>query len=180
MKHAVLTRTFSPPLASPMTYDHWMQMHQTLDGCLEARHVHWLYSLISTQGDRSVCLFQVPYADAVREACRESCMPFQKAWQAEPWVERDVQTLPPGTSLVVADVIFDPPMTKTRYDSTKDQAVNCLKELNVQPITSLIALNGRDSICLFIATSAENVRSFYRKLDKPFEQVWKAILIRPV
>lgn len=180
MKLAVLERTFSPSLAAPMTFDRWMQVNHRLDGCLEARQVHWLYSLVSVNGDRSICLFNVPYTETVREACRETRMPFQRAWQAELWVPETPQRFPQGAGLIVAEVNYDPPITKTVYEATKRQFKSCLDELNIQSVFSIIAMDGTHSVCLFSASSAEQVRSLYRKVRIPFECIWKATLIQPV
>lgn len=179
MKLAVLERTFSPEFAAPMTNDNWMQVNHTLDGCLEARQVQWLHSLVSVNGDRAVCLFQVPYAETLREACREARMPFQRVWQADLWLEQDPASFPQGCSLVVVAVNHDPPMTKTRHEFSKQKAEGCFQELKIQPAFSAVSLDGTYSICAFSATTAEDVRSFYRKMGQPFQQIWKAILIRP-
>jgi hypothetical protein len=85
MSLTILERSYSPPLPTPVTDDAWMQFNHVLDGCLEARDIHWQFSLVAAAGDRSLCLFEVPYAELVREACRESCMPFQRVWPVEMW-----------------------------------------------------------------------------------------------
>jgi hypothetical protein len=180
VKFAIAEMTFSPPLSAPVTYDDWMQTTQSLDHCIESRQIQWLYSLVSVKGDRSICVYGVPYADAVREAYREARMAFQQVWPAELWLDQEPTSVPQGASLVVAEVIFDPPMTKTYYDETKIQAGGCFHELNIKPLVSLISLDGKNAICLFVAASAEDVRSLYRKINKPFEQVWKATLIQPI
>jgi hypothetical protein len=179
MKLAILERTFSPELTAPITDDNWMQVNHTLNGCLEAHQVQWLHSLVSVNGDRSICLFQVPHTETLREACREARMPFQRVWQAELWSEQDLANFPQGCFLVIAAVNFDPPMTKTRYEFCKQQAEGCFQELKIQPVFSAISLDGINSICTFSAAAAEDVRSLYRKIGQPFQQVWKAILIRP-
>lgn len=180
MKFAVLERIFSPPLNSPVTLNQWMQVNHTLDGCLEARQVHWLYSLVSVNGDRSICLFQVPYTDTVREACRQARMPFQQVWPADLWLANDAQHFSQGAPLIVAEVNYEPPISRTLYDATKQQVKGRLDELNTQSAFAIIALDGSHSVCLFSASSAEQVRSLYRKLGIPFEQVWKASLIQPL
>jgi hypothetical protein len=180
MKFAVLERTFSPSLAAPVTLDHWMQVNHMLDGCLEARQVQWLHSLVSVNGDRSICLFQAPYADTVREACRQARMPFQQIWSADLWLPDDAQPFPQGTSLILAEVNYEPPITRTIYDATRRQAKGCLDELNIQSAFSIVALDGTHSVCLFSASSAEQVRSLYRKFGMPFKRVWKASFIQPM
>jgi hypothetical protein len=178
VKFAIAEMTFSPPLSAPVNYDAWMQTTQSLDGCIAARNIQWLYSLVSVQGDRSICVYQVPYAEAVREAYREARMSFQQIWQAELWLNQEPTSFPQGASLVIADVNYDPPITKATCKASKQQAGGCFHELNIQPISSWVSLDGTHSICLFSATSAEDVRSLYRKVGMPFEQIWKATLIQ--
>lgn len=179
MKLAVLERTFSPGLQAPVTYDDWMQVNHSLDSCLESLGVHWLYSLVSEGGDRSICLFQVSDLDAVREACRVAQMPFQKVWQAELWSDLSPTNLTQASPLISAEVKYKPPLTKAGYEAEKHEGRECFQELNVQHLVSAVALDGTHSICLFTATSAENVRSLFRKVGQPFEKVWKVILIKP-
>ncbi|MBE9001386.1 DUF4242 domain-containing protein [Nostoc sp. LEGE 12447] len=179
MGFAISEMSFSPPLCVPMTYDRWMQVTQSLNGCIEARNIQWQYSLVSAQGDRSICVYQVPYTDAVREAYREVGIPFQRIWQADMWLEQNPTNLPQSCSLAIAEVNFDPPMTKTIYESSKRQAEGCFQELNVQHAFSAVSMDGTYSICVFLATTAEDVRSLYRKIGQPFERVWKATFIQP-
>jgi hypothetical protein len=180
MKLVVLERAFSPSLTTPMTFDHWMQVNHLLDGCLEARQAHWLQSLVSVNGDRSICLFNVPYTETVREACRQAQMSFQRVWQADLWVAEDPQNFSQGTPLIAAEVKHDPPITKVDYEATQQQAKGCLEELNIQPAFSIISMDGTYSICLFSAASAEQVRSLYRKVNVSFERIWKGTLIQPI
>lgn len=179
MKFAISEVTFSPPVPAPVTYDTWMHITQRLGHCTESRQIQWLYSLVSVQGDRSVCIYQVSYADVVREAYREAGMPFQRVWQTELWLDQDPSTFPQGCPLIIADVNFDPPITKAMYESGKQQAEGCFQELDVQHLFSAVSPDGTHSLCVFSATSAEQVRSLYRKIGQPFNQVWKANLIQP-
>lgn len=179
MGFAVTEMAFSPPLSTPITYDHWMEITQSLGECVESRQIQWLCSLVSVQGDRSLCVYQVPYTDAVREAYREAGMPFQQAWQADLWVDYDPASLPQGDTLIMVDVNYEIPITKATYESHKQRAANCFHEMQIEHIVSAVALDGTHSICVFSAPTAEDVRSLYRKLCVPFGQVWKATLIRP-
>lgn len=92
----------------------------------------------------------------------------------------DPQSFSEGVSLIVAEVNFDPPITRTDFEAIKRQAKGCLDELNIQPAFSIIMLDGTHCVCLFSATSAEHVRSLFRKVGMPFECVWKATLIQPM
>jgi hypothetical protein len=180
MKLAVLERTFSPPLPTPVTYSNWMHVNHTLDGCLEARQVHWQYSLVSVNGDRSICLFEVPYTETVREACRQAHIPFRDTWQAELWLAKEPQHFSQGASLIVVDGHYDLPITKTNFETTKRQAQGGLDELNIQSVFSIIALDGTHSVCLFSASSIKQVRSLYQKIGIPFKHIWEGTLIQPI
>ncbi|HEY9638994.1 MAG TPA: hypothetical protein V6C57_00845 [Coleofasciculaceae cyanobacterium] len=173
MKFAITEMTFSPPLTTPVTYDAWMQTTQSLDGCIAVRHIQWLYSLVSMQGDRSLCVYGVPYADALREAYREARMPFQQILPAEQWLDQEPKSFQ-HDCLMVAEVRYNPPITKSIYESQKQQAAGCFSELNIQYAWSVITLDGTRSHCMFSAACAEDVRSLYRKLNAPFDRVWKA------
>jgi hypothetical protein len=179
VKFAISEMTFSPPLTAPVTYEAWMQTTQNLGGCIAVRNIQWLYSLVSVQGDRSICVYQVPYAEALREAYREARMPFQQMWATDQWVAKDPQSFSQGASLIVAETNYDPPITTTIIAEIKHQAKGCLNELNIQSAFSILTLDGTHSACTFSASSAEQVRSLYRKVGLPFKRVWKATLIQP-
>jgi hypothetical protein len=87
--------------------------------------------------------------------------------------------LSPEKLLIVAEVSFDPPKTKASFETNHPHVAHCLQELNLHPLVSLVTPGGKDSICLYLASTAEEVRSLYRKLDKPFKNVWKANFILP-
>jgi hypothetical protein len=179
MKFTVLDRAFAPALADPMTYDRWMQINHSLDSCLEERGVGWVCSLVSVAGDRSLCLFEVPYTETVREACRTAQMPFRQVWPAQVWTDHAPRKFSQGQALVVAEVGCDPPITAEIYAASKRQAKGCFEELSIQHAWSMATLDGTHCACVFRAATAEDVRSLYRKTRSPFQQVWKASLIRP-
>jgi hypothetical protein len=178
VKFAISEITFSPPLSAPVTYEDWMQTTQSLEGCIAARNIQWLYSLVSVQGDRSICVYQVPYADAVRKAYSEARMPFQQVYPTQQWFDQEPKSFQ-DDFLMVAEVRYDPPITKSMYESQKQQAAGCFSELNIQHAWSVVTLDGTRSHCVFSAACAEDVRSLYRKLNAPFDRVWKATLIQP-
>jgi len=180
MKLVVLERTFSPELPAPMTFDRWMAVNHSLDGCLESRQVHWHNSLVSENGDRSICVFEVPAMESVRAACRQARMPFQRVWSAELWIDQAPNDLPPDSSVVVAEVNAPQPMTKAVDEAAKQQAAEHFQAMNIQSLCSVVSLDGTHSVCLFLAPGVEAVRSLYHTTNMPFQQIWKATLIRPL
>lgn len=65
------------------------------------------------------------------------------------------------------------------YEAGDPWVVACLQELQIDSLVSLVTLDGKDSICLFSAVTAEDVRSFYRKLNQPFKHSGKPAYFTP-
>lgn len=179
MVRVIVERSFNTPLPMPMTYEAWEEMHQEVDSCLHLRGVTWIRSLISQDGHRCICDFEAPYADAVREACRESGIAFERVWRAEIWSGRDADAAFLCQSPISAEVTYAPPMTQERWDVQSQLAKSCFIEHGIQPLVTLMAPDGRQSVCLFDASSLDVVRSAYRKLGISFKQVWRSQLIAP-
>ncbi|HEY9728347.1 MAG TPA: nickel-binding protein [Chroococcales cyanobacterium] len=68
-------------------------------------------------------------------------------------------------------------ITKEVWDITSQKAQPCYRELEVRRLFSLMSADGKQSICLFEASSADALRSVYRKVGLPFKQVWRSQLI---
>lgn len=163
-----------------MTTDRWLEVNRHLVPCLETRKAHWLRSFVSLESGRSVCELEVPYAEAVREACRAARMPFNRVWRAEIWSAQHPNGLIACHHPILAEFTYEPPITHDGYELVKKKAKPCLLEAGVQPLFTLMSLNREQSICLFEATSAEDVRLAFRKSDLPFRRVWRSQLILPL
>jgi len=179
MTHVVLERSYQPAISVPITAKNWIAINHPLDSCLEVREVDWVYSFVAQDGSRSICEFAAPYAEAVRESCRESRMPFDRVWSSEIWITGQQTNPIEDKEPIVVEVTFDLPVTQEMCDTNKKQAEGCLSELGVFPTYSLVSMDGRRSICFFWASSAEDVRSLYRKVGMPFDRIWRAKLITP-
>ncbi len=179
MVRVILERSFNTPLLMPMTYERWGEMHQQVDSCLHSRGVSWIRSLISKDGRRSIYEFEAPDVDAVREACRESGTAFERVWRAEILPGEEPNTTLSCKSLIAAEVRYEPPMTKEVWDIASQKALPCYRELEVRRFFSFMSPDGQQSICLFEASSAEAVRSVYRKVGIPFKQIWRSQLLNP-
>lgn len=180
MKLIVLEQTFSPELPAPLSFDHWIQGNQMLEGYSEVRQIRWLHSLVSVNGDRSICLLQAPYAEMVREACQRVQKSSQQVWTADLWVPKAPQSFSQGAALIVIEITFNPPITLAEYEAVKQRGKGCQDELNIQSAFSLIASDGTHGACVFSASSAEQVRLLCRRMSIPFQRVWKASFIQPM
>ena len=63
----------------------WFEMARRIDKCLALRGARWMRSYVSTDGRRSVCEFEAPDAESVREAFRTAGQPFDRAWVVNLW-----------------------------------------------------------------------------------------------
>ena len=179
MSHVILERSYTPPLPPQMSYDLWELVNRSLDACLDVWDWKWLRSFITLDGSRSICELEAPYAEVVREACRKANMPFDQVWRAELRVGQNPEALISCQNPVLAKFIHDPPITQEGYELAKQKANPCLREAGVQPLATLMSLNGEQSICLFEARSAEDVRLAFRKAGLPFQSIWRSQLILP-
>ncbi len=75
----VLENRYDPPV-DPETF---LKGDDGLNHCLAERNIVWLHSYLSSDGSRSVCLFEAPDAESVRESFRRSQQPFGSAWSAQ-------------------------------------------------------------------------------------------------
>jgi hypothetical protein len=66
--------------AQPLSEADFAAGGKALAPCLEARDVKWVASHFSTDGTRSMCLFEATDAEAVREANRTAGLPFERVW----------------------------------------------------------------------------------------------------
>jgi hypothetical protein len=178
MVRVIIERNFATPFTTPVSFEVWEEYHTEVDRCFEIRDATWIRSLISQDGYSSICEFEAPYAELVREACREAKMPFKSIWRAEVWLAAASDSvLPPAP--IVSEVTYQPPMSREEWDVLLKQATVCCKERNIQRLFSFVVPDRTRSICLYSASSAEAVRSLYRKLEIPFDQIWRAQNIAP-
>jgi hypothetical protein len=61
------------------------EVYRRIRGCLAARNARWMRSFVTTDGRRSICQFEAPDAETVREAFRAAGHPFERAWVADMW-----------------------------------------------------------------------------------------------
>ena len=74
----VIERTLPRPLDEATIRDAAAQGR----GCLEARGCRLVWSYLSGDGRRCLCVFAAPDAESVREVQRQTGMPFDTAWPA--------------------------------------------------------------------------------------------------
>jgi hypothetical protein len=178
MSRILLERRPQIPYSTPMTYELWMEINHALDPCLEARNAHWLRSFVSVDGHYSLCEFEVPYAEAVRVACREAGFSFDKVWQAEIWNESNSEVFTTQKSLFLVEAIHEPPMTYEAWNSEKEKTKYCLSERGINKLITWMSSDHKRSIYCFEATNAEDIRFALHQATIPFNYVWKCYFVK--
>ena len=85
MARVLMEQTFEKPL----TDEENSRYAKRLDECLELRRGAWVRSYVSLDRKRTICEFEAPDADSVREALRSASVPFDRVWPAELYVAED-------------------------------------------------------------------------------------------
>jgi hypothetical protein len=80
---------------------------------------------------------------------------------------------------IVLERRLDPPLQLDDIRTMEEQGSWCMEQHRVRHVTSLLALDGRRLLCSFEAPDAEAVRSVLRRLEIPFERIWRATVHAP-
>ncbi len=75
----VVETHYDPPIDVPKL----MQIDPFLDSCMREHGIEWKGSLLSRDGRRSICQFEAPDAETLRQAFHRSQQPFASIWAAE-------------------------------------------------------------------------------------------------
>lgn len=51
--------------------------------CFDMRNVSFLHTYVSPDRKRTICVYEAPDAESVREAQREAGLPFERVWAAD-------------------------------------------------------------------------------------------------
>lgn len=67
---------------TPLTDEEHARLGQRLDPCLETHGAHWVRTYLSADRRRTVCEFEAPDAEAVRDSYRMATVGFDRVWTA--------------------------------------------------------------------------------------------------
>lgn len=78
MAFVVVEKTYEEPFSDA----DWDEADRILGPCMEVRSIRWIRSLVSQDRKRTVCLFEAPDAESVREAHRSAGLTFERIYAA--------------------------------------------------------------------------------------------------
>jgi hypothetical protein len=170
MAKIILTSNYEPPI---------QEFDATPRPCFVARGVDWLRSFVAINGTRSICEMEAPYAEIVRDACRQDGLTYDQIWRAEVCFEQGLSTLPSNASLVIAEVINDASLTLDRWRVVQEQIHPYLQAHDIQPIHTLISRDGRNAVSTFATASIDTVQQAYDNLGVCITLIWRSRLVLP-
>lgn len=74
---------------------------------------------------------------------------------------------------------FDPPVDMSGANPYVEKLSPCLPVEGVTWLSSYVAADGSQCVCVYEAPDAESVRRVYRSAGVPFEAVWPAAHLKP-
>lgn len=179
MARIILIRSSNTPVVSLPTLQNWFLANHPLVGCLRLRNVEWLRSYLAVDGQRSICEYEAPYADAVREACREAGSAFEAIWRAEVWQGQDGVSLASCPNPILSEIDYGVAKTIDEWETFKNNAIPYFKAHDIEHLHSLISPDGRRALCTLKASNAEIVQQAHRKAGIPSTHIWRSHLIAP-
>jgi len=79
MTRIILETSYDPPF----TEQEWDKGQTQLSPCLQERDIRWIRSLVSPDRRRTVCEFEAPDAEMMRDSLRRAGASYDKLWVAE-------------------------------------------------------------------------------------------------
>lgn len=175
MVAVVVELTFS----EPVDLERIVGMEVGARWCFDIYESRALVHSLSTDGTRSLCVFDAPDAEAMRRATARlgaSVPPVVWAATAHPAAGAgDDLALRPGEAvLAIVDRNLAEPLSFDALQATEDARASCLAMNGVRALRSYLSLDRRRIACLYAAPDLEAVRTASRMTGLPFEDVLAA------
>lgn len=145
----------------PITVQQWMKANAEAGGCLNMRGATWVRTYLADDGHRSVCEFDAPHAEAVREACRTSGVAFDAVWRVEISPDFDGDAIAAIAHPLVAEVNTGAADNWEAYKATMRER---LQAQGITQVRSLIAPDGSREVWLFDAKHDDAVQQLQKEL----------------
>jgi hypothetical protein len=170
MARIILNCSYDPPIE---------EFDSELHPCFVARGITWIRSFVAIDGTRSICEFEAPYAELVRDACRQGSIPYDQIWRAEIGLEQSQSLMLPGSTLVVAEVIDGQQGISAEWSTIQKAAQTCFQNQGIQPVLSLVSVDGRYAIAISTDTNMDDIHNAYCNANIPLTRIWRSQLVVP-
>jgi hypothetical protein len=160
----------------PITKEMFYAVQRQLIPCLQVRGAKWRYSLLSSDGDRWICTYYAPDAEAIRESYRRGGYVARRAWTGD-LIQPDKQSvLESGLRIVLEETYadFDEGALKTQHEMLRWNT-----KYGTEWICSYLSFDRTRLISELTAPTLEVVRSMQQQLHIPDDCLWAAEILNP-
>lgn len=168
MVRVVVERLFE----QPQTFAALQAKEDAAQSCLTAWRVRFLYSYLSRDGLRMVCLYKAPDAEAVRQAQKTADLPYTHVYTCQGVVDEQPER-PAGYSLVVAQRAL-PGLSRAEVEVLAQDAAGCMQRMRLVHFGAFLSLDGSRMVCVYYTPDLDSVRRANREASLPYEQLWLA------
>ncbi|WP_421654980.1 nickel-binding protein [Leptothermofonsia sp. ETS-13] len=170
MARIILDCSYAPPIKE---FD--LELHP----CFVAHGITWVRSFVAVDGTRSICEFKAPYAELVRDACRQGGIPYDQVWRAEICLEQSQFLRLPGSTLVITEVVDGKPIASDEWITIQKTAQTYFQNQDIQSVLSLVSVGGRYAIAIFTDTNMDDVHKACCNANIPLTRIWRSRLVVP-
>jgi len=175
MADVFMERCFDPPV----TLTGLMEQFTSAINCFEIHRIGWQMSLLSTDGQRSVCRFSCPDEESLRIAVRQAGAKADSIWSGTVHLAPNVPPVVQQTENIIVTRRFEEPVTLESVQAIEDAGAWCLDAHRVKFMRTFFSRDRKRMICLYRAPDAESVRLAQRQAGMPVDQVWSFNQVRP-
>jgi len=163
MSSVIIERSFEESL----TTDIVRSMAEELSPCMGIYSVTWQESWLSKNGNKMICHFDAPDAEALRNTFRRNNTPVKVLY---PCTLHDTGNS--GSVNVVVERSWSEPVNMDDIAAIEEAGSWCLEAHDVTFIRTFFSRDRKRMVCLYQAPDAESVRMSQNKAKMPFDQVW--------
>lgn len=179
MATAVMERQYPEPI----TIEELVGLDNNTKWCLSTHRCKALFHSLAADGKSSLCIFDVPDAEALRMAAKRMETPDQPAiWGATIHYHPDnpLPDLPlmkdGEAAIAMVQRSFGKPEVFEELQAMEDAKSSCLTLHNVRFIKSFFSLDRQRMACLYAAPDVEAIRKAVSMTGLPFDRVMRAAL----
>ncbi|MEM9904198.1 MAG: DUF4242 domain-containing protein [Cyanobacteria bacterium P01_D01_bin.44] len=147
--------------------------------CIAERSGKWLYSLLSGDRHRMICIVEAPDTESVRESFRRGGTVFSHMWSGELIMPEEPPLAHNEPVLKVFEHTYPQGLTWDQWDEANRRVLPCHDKRGVEWVRSYISSDRTRIICELTAPDAEVIRETYRRFNIPYDRGWSALVIKP-
>ena len=168
MADVFLEQRFDPPV----TVAGLLEQFTLANNCFEIHRISWQASLLSADGERSVCQFSCADPESLRIALRQVGATVESIWSGTIHQAPGLSTAMQRSANVIVTRRFDEPVKLQSVQAIEDAGIWCLEAHKVKFIRTFFSRDRKRMICLYCAPDAESVRLAQRQAGMPVDRVW--------